>query len=77
MVRKNGSKGQAKKFHGNTNWCHERFCKMFKYEYLFSGFKANTYLFGSSMTPGKQRLFWPSEEYKATPTQVAWSLPLR
>jgi hypothetical protein len=51
----------------------KRFCKIFRDAYLFSGFKANTYLFGSSMTPGKQRLFWPSEEYKATPTQVAWS----
>ena len=35
-----------------------------------SGFKANSYLFGSSMTPGKHRIFWPSEEYKTTPTQV-------
>merc|ERR1719400_2038675 len=36
---------------------------------LATGFTANSYLFGNSMTPGKSRLFWPSEEYKATPTE--------
>ena len=35
----------------------------------FLGFIANSYLFGNSMTPGKSRLFWPSEEYKSTPTE--------
>lgn len=33
---------------------------------LVSGFVANSYLFGNSMTPGKQRLFYPSEEYGQT-----------
>jgi len=37
---------------------------------LASGFQANSYLFGSSMTPGKQRLFYPSEEYKNTPNEL-------
>jgi len=37
---------------------------------LASGFIANSYLFGNSMTPGKSRLFWPSEEYKATLTDT-------
>ena len=36
---------------------------------LSSGFIANPYLFGNSMAPGKSRLFWPSEEYKSTPTE--------
>jgi len=36
---------------------------------IASGFIANSYLFGNSMTPGKSRLFWPSEEYKNTPTE--------
>ena len=51
---------------------------------LATDFIANSYLFGSSMTPGKiiiisynsciksigkSRLFWPSEEYKSTPTE--------
>ena len=36
---------------------------------LATDFIANSYLFGSSMTPGKSRLFWPSEQYKATPTE--------
>ena len=36
---------------------------------IASGFIANSYLFGSSMTPGKSRLFWPSEQYKTTPTE--------
>ena len=36
---------------------------------IASGFIANSYLFGSSMTPGKSRLFWPSEQYKSTPTE--------
>ena len=36
---------------------------------IFLGFIANSYLFGNSMTPGKSRLFWPSEEYKSTPTE--------
>ena len=36
---------------------------------LASGFVANSYLFGGSMAPGKSRLFWPSEEYKNTPTE--------
>merc|ERR1719193_2908644 len=35
---------------------------------LASGFTAHPYLFGSSMAPGKSLLFWPSEEYKNTPT---------
>ena len=35
---------------------------------LASGFIANPYLFGGSMAPGKSLLFWPSEEYKNTPT---------
>ena len=38
---------------------------------IAAGFIANSYLFGSSMTPGKSRLFWPSEEYKNTPTEFA------
>ena len=37
---------------------------------LASGFIANSYLFGNSMTPGKSVLFWPSEEYKDTPTET-------
>jgi len=37
---------------------------------LSSGFTANSYLFGNSMTPGKQRLFYPSEEYKNTPNSL-------
>jgi len=37
---------------------------------LASGFVANSYLFGNSMTPGKSRLFWPSEEYKANVTET-------
>merc|ERR1712215_134748 len=36
---------------------------------LASGFIANPYLFGNSMAPGKTRLFWPSQEYKETPTE--------
>ena len=40
---------------------------------IASGFIANSYLFGNSMTPGKSRLFWPSEEYKNTPTEFAAS----
>jgi len=36
---------------------------------LASGFVAHSYLFGGSMAPGKSMLFWPSEEYKATPTE--------
>ena len=36
---------------------------------LASGFIANSYLFGGSMAPGKSVLFWPSEEYKNTPTE--------
>ena len=35
---------------------------------LASGFIAHPYLFGSSMAPGKSLLFWPSDEYKNTPT---------
>merc|ERR1711971_1414776 len=41
----------------------------FKRRAIAAGFVANSYLFGSSMTPGKSRLFWPSEEYKSTPTE--------
>jgi len=37
---------------------------------IASGFIANSYLFGGSMTPGKSRLFWPSEEYKDTLTET-------
>jgi len=37
---------------------------------LASGFVANPYLFGHSMAPGKTRLFWPSKEYKDTPTEA-------
>jgi len=37
---------------------------------LKSGFVANPYLFGNSMTPGKQRLFYPSEEYRSTPNSL-------
>jgi len=37
---------------------------------LVSGFRANSYLFGNSMTPGKQRLFYPSVEYGNTPNAL-------
>jgi len=37
---------------------------------LISGFVANPYLFGNSMTPGKQRLFYPSVEYQMTPNEL-------
>lgn len=37
---------------------------------LATGFVANSYLFGGSMTPGKSRLFWPSTEYKETLTET-------
>jgi len=37
---------------------------------LAEGFIANSYLFGGSMTPGKSRTFWPSEEYKSTLTDT-------
>ena len=40
---------------------------------IAAGFIANSYLFGNSMTPGKSRLFWPSEEYKNTPTEYGSS----
>lgn len=36
---------------------------------LATGFITNPYLFGGSMSPGKTRLFWPSEEYKETLTE--------
>merc|ERR1711872_757936 len=37
---------------------------------LVSGFTANSYLFGNSMTWGKQRLFYPSEQYRSTPNEL-------
>jgi len=37
---------------------------------LASGFVANSYLFGNSMTPGKSRVFWPSQEYKSRRTET-------
>jgi len=37
---------------------------------IASGFIANSYLFGNSMTPGKSVLFWPSQEYKDTLTEI-------
>jgi len=43
--------------------------KPWKKSVIKDGFIANSYLFGNSMTPGKSRLFWPSEEYKSTPTE--------
>ena len=37
---------------------------------IILGFIANPYLFGNSMTPGKQRLFYPSVEYGQTLNEV-------
>merc|ERR1712025_485803 len=37
---------------------------------LATGFVANSYLFGNSMTPGKSRVFWPSQEYKSRRTET-------
>merc|ERR1739838_467761 len=37
---------------------------LWKRSALASGFITNPYLFGGSMSPGKTRLFWPSQEYK-------------
>jgi len=54
-------------------WVYEQssegFDKPWKRTAIASGFIANPYLFGGSMAPGKSRLFWPSEEYKTTPTE--------
>merc|ERR1712110_1035501 len=50
-------------------WVYQQEGETWTRSALATGFTANSYLFGNSMTPGKSRLFWPSEEYKATPTE--------
>ena len=50
-------------------WVYQQQGETWTRSALATGFTANSYLFGNSMTPGKSRLFWPSEEYKATPTE--------
>jgi len=48
-------------------WCyHQLEDGTYQRTALASGFTANSYLFGNSMTPGKSRTFWPSEAYKNT-----------
>lgn len=51
-------------------WAYESQGGEWKRTALASGFIANSYLFGNSMTPGKSRLFWPSEEYKKRITEA-------
>merc|ERR1711892_64411 len=52
-------------------WCYHQLADgSYERTALASGFIANSYLFGNSMTPGKSRTFWPSEEYKNTLTEA-------